>query len=44
MATSQRVSRGFHWLVIFLAAIPLVVGSAVSAYVATPWVLSSGGL
>jgi hypothetical protein len=34
MATSQRISRGFHRLGIVLAAIPFVVGSAVSAYVA----------
>ena len=31
---SQRVSRGFHRLAIFLAAIPLLVGLATSFYVA----------
>ena len=31
MATSQRVSRGFHQLGIVLAAIPLVLGIAWTA-------------
>jgi hypothetical protein len=34
MSTAQRVSRGFHRLALFLAAIPLLVGGAASAYVA----------
>jgi hypothetical protein len=33
MATSQRVSRGFHRLGLFLAAIPLIVGVFAIAYV-----------
>jgi hypothetical protein len=32
MSTSQRVSRGFHRLGLFLAAIPLLAGLAGSAY------------
>jgi hypothetical protein len=31
MSTSQRVSRGFHRLALFLAAIPFLVGVAFSA-------------
>jgi hypothetical protein len=27
MSTSQRVTRGFHRLALFLAAIPLIVGA-----------------
>jgi hypothetical protein len=34
MSTAQRVSRGFHRLAVFLAAIPLVVGSGVSIFIA----------
>ena len=34
MSTSQRVSRGFHRLALFLAAIPLLIGSAISIYMA----------
>ena len=32
MATSQRLSRGFHRLAFFLAAIPLLIGGAASLY------------
>jgi hypothetical protein len=35
MAASQRLSRGFHRLALFLAAIPLVVGSIASLYIAS---------
>jgi hypothetical protein len=31
MATSQRLSRGFHRLALFLAAIPLLVGTGIVA-------------
>jgi hypothetical protein len=41
MSTSQRVSRGFHRLALFLAAIPLLVGGLLSVYVAYP-VVSHG--
>ena len=34
MATSQRVSRGFHRLGIFLAALPLIAGIAVTLFFA----------
>ena len=34
MGASQRVSRGFHRLAIFLAAIPLVIGTILSLGVA----------
>jgi hypothetical protein len=34
MATSQRLSRGFHRLALFLAAIPLVIGGSLSVYIA----------
>ena len=34
MAASQRVSRGFHRLAVFLAAIPLVVGILGSIFIA----------
>ena len=34
MAASQRVSRGFHRLALFLAAIPFLVGLAASLYFA----------
>ena len=30
MSTAQRVSRGFHRLALFLAAIPLLVGGAIA--------------
>lgn len=36
MSTSQRVSRGFHRLALFLAAIPLLLGGIFSVYFA--WV------
>ena len=36
MATSQRLSRGFHRLALFLAAILLLVGSALAAEGASP--------
>jgi hypothetical protein len=26
MSTAQRVSRGFHWLGLFLATLPLLIG------------------
>lgn len=32
MGASQRVSRGFHRLALFLAAIPFLVGTVVSLY------------
>ena len=32
MATSQRLSRGFHRLALFLAAIPLLVGVGISLF------------
>src|SRR5215510_14470999 len=35
MASAQRISRGFHRLAIFLAAIPLLAGGIVSLKVAT---------
>ena len=35
MSTAQRVSRGFHWLAIFLAAVPLIVGVVLSFVVAS---------
>ena len=35
MSSSQRVSRGFHRLGLFLAAITLVVGSIASLYIAS---------
>ena len=34
MAASQRVSRGFHRLALFLAAIPLLLGGSLSVYIA----------
>jgi hypothetical protein len=34
MSTAQRVSRGFHRLALFLAAIPLLLGGSLSIYVA----------
>ena len=34
MAASQRVSRGFHRLALFLAAIPLLVGGGLSLFIA----------
>jgi len=34
MANAQRLSRGFHRLAVFLAAIPLLVGGAWSFTVA----------
>jgi hypothetical protein len=34
MATSQRLSRGFHRLALFLAAIPLLVGGIGSTFFA----------
>jgi hypothetical protein len=34
MSASQRVSRGFHRLGLFLAAIPLLTGIAISVYIA----------
>jgi hypothetical protein len=34
MAASQRVSRGFHRLALFLAAIPLLLGGILSVYFA----------
>jgi hypothetical protein len=34
MATSVRLSRGFHRLALFLAAIPLLAGIAVSVFIA----------
>jgi hypothetical protein len=37
MSTAQRVSRGFHWLGLFLAAIPLLVGGYLSAMEAPDW-------
>jgi hypothetical protein len=36
MAASQRVSRGFHRLALFLAAIPLVSAVAITNYVCSP--------
>ena len=35
MSAPQRLSRGFHRLALFLAAIPLVVGGVVSVYIAS---------
>jgi hypothetical protein len=34
MASSQRLSRGFHRLALFLAAIPLLLGGSLSVYIA----------
>ena len=34
MSTAQRVSRGFHRLALFLAAIPLLLGGSLSVYIA----------
>ena len=34
MSAAQRVSRGFHRLALFLAAIPLLIGGSMSVYVA----------
>ena len=34
MATSNRLSRGFHRLALFLAAIPLLLGGSLSVYIA----------
>src|SRR5262249_11963190 len=34
MSTAQRVSRGFHWLAIFSAAIALLIGITVSIIIA----------
>lgn len=34
MSTSQRVSRGFHRLALFLAAIPLLIGTYFSIVIA----------
>jgi hypothetical protein len=34
MATSQRLSRGFHRLALFLAAITLLIGGSMSAFYA----------
>jgi hypothetical protein len=34
MSASQRVSRGFHRLALFLAAIPLLLGGSLSVYIA----------
>jgi hypothetical protein len=34
MSTGQRVSRGFHRLALFLAAIPLLLGGSLSVYIA----------
>jgi hypothetical protein len=39
MSTAQRVSRGFHRLALFLAAIPLLLGGILSVYFA--WVSAS---
>ena len=33
MSASQRVSRGFHRLALFLAAIPLILGVVFAVYV-----------
>jgi len=30
MSTAQKVGRGFHWLGLFLAAIPLLIGGTLS--------------
>jgi hypothetical protein len=37
MSTSQRVSRGFHRLALFLAAIPLLIGGYFSTMAAPDW-------
>jgi hypothetical protein len=34
MSAAQRVSRGFHRLALFLAAIPLLLGGSLSIYIA----------
>jgi hypothetical protein len=34
IATSDRLSRGFHRLAFFLAAIPLLLGGSLSVYIA----------
>src|SRR5262245_43402342 len=34
MSAAQRVSRGFHRLALFLAAIPLLLGGSLSVYIA----------
>ena len=34
MSTAKRVSRGFHRLAVFLAAIPLLLGGSLSVYIA----------
>src|SRR5215510_6830626 len=34
MSTAQRVSRDFHRLALFLAAIPLLLGASLSVYIA----------
>ena len=34
MSTAQRVSRAFHRLALFLAAIPLLLGGSLSVYIA----------
>ena len=34
MSTAQRVSRGFHRLALFLAALPLLLGGSLSVYIA----------
>jgi hypothetical protein len=34
MSTAQQISRGFHRLALFLAAIPLLLGGSLSVYIA----------
>ena len=34
MSTAKGVSRGFHRLAVFLAAIPLLLGGSLSVYIA----------